>query len=885
MAFAASLSAWTEELIEAIVTPPQQQQQRPGPKRRKTLRDSSLQKLRHHNFLRTNQFDVEHQLNGLEERFRVLNRDGLADGLRDSLATLSTISNKFTPDVLHFLLVLADRPFENSKLKDLEALRQPEEDPGLHLSWAEIAHEDDWAADRELWRKVDFRDDSSEDELVEDSDASEQSASTSPSSVEAQYRRRPTDLLLGPQDVDLNQIRESQSWRIVTTEALSQHDKTNITELHALREVLFMLRGLRNDLFNADCRPAARCKLPHASWKSFQTVLGTWGEFGRNLHVLRRFTRKGQQAPLLQVFRSAVENRLQFLDKQLANTETELVDIRKDTVISLLQLAEDLRPCLQPLCVLSQVVDKLEKENYPHPFRYLELLFDRISIAQLEGDSQLYQSLGTIFFECFKVYLRPIRHWMQDGVLLPNDTAFFVVQSRAQLPLSQVWSSQFALRTSPDGSLHAPSFLQPAVDKIFATGRSVVVLKNLGKFSINDDTASEPSFDFDELVTSGHGEYAPFPDVFSTAFEAWMQSKYHSAAAQLRQILFDSCRLRSVLSDLHHIYLMMDGSCIDAFAQPLFNNLDLLNAKWHDRLLLTQTFHDAFRTVVDVDRVVVTTVGDVPQDVISARTTVQDCLPCITLNYNMNWPVRIIISDESIAHYQALFTLQLQIQRAISTLHRVRPKLQSSFNLSYEQGLYYRMRSKILWFCNCLKTYLTNLIIAPLISKLRHDLDQSQDIDAMASIHTTFTKRVREAACLSSKLNPIRESMLEIMDLAICLEDARKTESGRQGIESEEAASTLSTPMKSAKNLRYADATEEEDSSFLDDQEKPTGNPPQKPYVEVLADISVEYDRHLKFVSGGLRGAARAAKDDAASKWDLFAEMLEVGLEHGHNRW
>ncbi|ETS80568.1 hypothetical protein PFICI_08097 [Pestalotiopsis fici W106-1] len=881
MAFAARLSAWTEELIDAIVT----QQQQHGPKRRKPLRDSSLQKLRHHNFLRTNQFDVEHQLNGLEERFRVLNRDGLADNLRDNLEKLSTISNKFTPDVLHFLLALADRPFENSKLKDLEALRQPEEDPGLQLSWAEIAREDDWAADRELWRKVDFRDDSSEDELVEDSDASEKSASRSPSSVEAQYRRRPTDLLLSPQEVDLNQVRESQSWRIVTTEALSQPDRTEITELHALREVLFMLRGLSNDLFNADCRPAARCKLPHASWKSFQVVLGTWGEFGRNLHVLRRFTRKDQQSPLLQVFRSAIEQRLQILDSQLAKTEAGIVAIRKDTVVSLLKAAEDLRPCLQPLCVLSQIIDKLEKENYPHPFRYLELLFDRIGIAQLEGDSQLYRALGTIFFECFKVYLRPIRQWMQDGVLLPNDSTFFVVQVRAQLPLSQIWSSQFNLRKSSDGALHAPSFLQPAVDKIFATGRSVVVLKNLGKYEINHDTGTEPSFDFDELVTSGNGDYAPFSDVFSSAFEAWMQSKYHSAAARLRQILFDSCRLRSVLSDLHHIYLMMDGSCVDAFAKPLFNNLDLLNIKWHDRLLLTQTFHDAFRAVVDVDRVVVTTAGDVPQDIISARTTVQECLPVIALTYSMNWPLRIIISEESIAHYQALFTLQLQNRRAISTLHRFRLKMDSSSNLNYEQGLYYRMRSRILWFCNCLKTYLANLIIAPLTSQLRHDLDRSEDIDAMASIHTIFTKRVREAACLSSKLNPIRESMLEIMDLAICLEDARQTEAKRQGKESEEALGASSTPMRSSQNPKYTNAAEDEDSSFLDDQERTTNSSPQKPYVEVLADINKEYDRHLQFVSGGLRGAARAAKDDAASKWDLLAEMLEVGLEHNHNSW
>lgn len=876
MAFAATLSAWTDELIDSIVTQSDQK------RRKKPLRASSLQKLRHHNFLRTNQFDVERQLNGLEERFRVLNRNGLADGLRENLDTLSTISNKFTPDVLHFLLVLANRPFENSKLEDLQALRQPEVDPGLHLSWAEIAQEDGWAEDREIWKKVDFRDDSSNDELVEGSDASAKSPTTSLSSVEAQYRRRPADLLLAPQDVNLDQVRESQSWRIVT-DAPSDSNRADITELQAVREVLFMLRGLRNDLFNVDYRPSPRYKLQHASPKSLQAILSTWGEFGRNIHVLRRFTSKDQETPLLQVFCSAVEKRLQELDSRLAKTETQFVDIHEDTVVSLLSVAEDLRPCLQPLCILSQIVDKLEKENYPHPFRYLELLYDRISGAQLEGESQLYHSLGTIFFECFQVYLRPIRHWMQDGVLLPNDSTFFVVQVQSRIPLNQVWSSQFALRKAPDGGLHAPSFLQPAVDKIFATGRSVVVLKTLGKYDISHDTAAEPSFDFESLITSDDGDFAPFSEVFNAAFEAWMESKYHSASAKLRRILFDTCNLRSVLSDLHHIYLMMDGSCADAFAQPLFNNLDLLNDKWNDQLLLTQTFQDAFRAVVDIDRVMVTAVGDVPEDIISARTTVQECLPAVAVHYRMTWPVRIIISDESMTHYQALFTLMLQNQRAITTLHRVRIKADSLQNLSYEQGIHYGLRSKLLWFSNCIRSYLTTLVIAPLVEQLREDLDRSQDIDVMANVHSTFTKRVREAACLSSKLDPIRESMLEIMDLAICLEDARQAEVERQREESGGSSSVSSTPLRSSRANKYTNASEEEDSSFLGEQDRNTTRPAQKPYVEVLSDIRVEYDKHLKFVSGGLRGAARAAKDDAASKWDLLAEMLEVGLDQ--NPW
>jgi gamma-tubulin complex component 5 len=35
----------------------------------------------------------------------------------------------------------------------------------------------------------------------------------------------------------------------------------------------------------------------------------------------------------------------------------------------------------------------------------------------------------------------------------------------------------------------------------------------------------------------------------------------------------------------------------------------------------------------------------------------------------------------------------------------------------------------------------------------------------------------------------------------------------------------------------------------------------------------------VRFVAGGLRGVARASREEAAAKWDLLAEMLEVGIK------
>ncbi|KAH6655023.1 Spc97/Spc98 family protein [Truncatella angustata] len=879
MAHAATLSALTEELIQLIIA-------ETSPEKSRALKDTSLHSLRHHNYLRTNQFDVENQFNGLEERFRVLGRDGLADALRDNLDALPNLSNKFTPDALHFLLELADQPVQKTKLETLELLRQTDCDPTLGLEWEETADDDDLDTDPSLWRSVDFRDDSSEDTSLENqSNASLGSEDTSLSSTQPQHSRRPADLVVETQDIlRLDQVRDSQSWRPTSSDLpLEESDKTIISELQAVREVLFMLRGLPNDLFNSDYRPAVRCKLQHASWKSFQVLLNALGESGRDIYVLRRFVQKDQQIPLLQVFRNAVQERLRQLDNRISAIEISLVDITVDTVVSLVKVAEQLRTHLQALRSLSRVVRQLERENYPHAFRYLELLFDSAGIAQLEGDDVLYKFLGTVFFQCFEVYLRPIRQWMQNGDILAGDRTFFIAEVQPGLPLSQIWEGQFALRKSVSGVLHAPDFLQPTAEKIFRTGKSVVLLKHLGIYVMDDapNTVTEPLVDFEGLVATSIGTFTPFPELFNSVFEAWMQSKHHSASTRLRQVLFDRYGLWSSLSDIHHIYLMADGSRMDEFSHALFSNLDLLNVNWHDRFLLTQSFQDAFGPVVAAHCVVISAVGKDEEDITLARTSVRKCLPMVTVNYRMPWPIRIIVSDESMAHYQAVFTLLLQLNRASQMIQKRRLIIDGLYDLTSGEALYYGLRSRLLWFLTSLKSYVSTLVIAPLVTQLREGMRISEDVDAMALVHSTFVKRIRDAACLGSKLDPIRESMLEIMDLAIRLEDARHAEAVRHKETQEISRLSVSAPLGTSKGMseRYTSVSDEEDHSFLEEREKYVPAPVNVMYEDTLSEIQRHFDRQLRFICGGLRGAARASKDVVAGHWDMLAEILEVGVE------
>ncbi len=847
-----------------------------------------MRKIRHHNFLRTNQFQVTHELDGLEERFRVLNRDGLADALRGGLDALAQLSNKWTPDILHLLLQLSDQPVQNSKLRHLDLLRASYEDSKPPLKWEDIAKEEGWDQDRDLWKAVDFADDSSDGDYIDTkSDASVGSKDTSLSSLEARYRRLPTDYLAVSQDEGcLKKVQETQSWRhqSPTRGITGMIQKVEVSELQVLREVLYMLRGLDNTLFNDQNTPSPKYQLNHTSYAVYRNLLESFAGAGRQLSILRSFARQPESIPLIQVFQDSIEKHLLAFDKQLSKLEARFVDIREDVVVSLAKIINEIHPHLRPLSSLADIVQGLNQAKYPHPFHYLELLFNATNVAHMEGNEVIYKFLGTVFFECFQVYVRPIRLWMEAGELMGGDKTFFISKSSTHARMSQVWKHQFKLRKTANGTLHAPHFLHPATNKIFTTGKSIVVLKHMGKHTSRQGPIQEPPLQFEDACTFGSGRLTPFSEIFNTAFESWMQSKHHAASSTLRQALFESYGLRSALDDLEHVYLMCDGSQADMFASGIFNNVDLLNSQWHDRFSLTEMAREAYATV-DPNRLGVSVTEEHRQSgVHEVRRTVRKGLPGVTISYRLPWPIQIVFSEDSLDHYQAVFTLLIQLRRACYVLHRHLLKRDGVAEMSSDQSALYRLRQKLLWFCGSLQSYLTTLIIEPLTTQLREDLRRAEDIDDLTAAHSAFAKRMVDEACLGSKLDPIHQCILDVLDLTIRLEDARQAESERAEEINEISQLSMSMSMSASprrpRQGRYIQASEEEDETFLAEQDRSVMlQDIDRTYAELLTDIGADFDRLLKFMCGGLRGVARASSNVAATKWDTLAEMLEAGIQ------
>ncbi|KAG6012759.1 hypothetical protein E4U43_007663 [Claviceps pusilla] len=866
MAFASRLASLTRELIEASA--PSLSQIQTG--RLDELNEAVLRKLRSHTFIQTNHFEVEKAFLGLDERFRVNNRDDLADALADRLAALQAHPARWHPEILHLLLELSDQPTLKSRLRDLESLRTTDAGTATaKLRWEDIAREDGWDQDRDMWRCIDYSDESG-DEVFEQNSTGESDVTSIVGDEEQGVQDAASYVIQSQDPFTFEQIQLSQSWRISAInyeEAGRQIKKVAVSEVQIIRDVLFMLQGLDNTLFSPSCVAVPSFQLENMEWEPFRAIMQVVSDHGTHLQRLRQFVGERQDVPHLQAFQDCIADRLRHLHLHISELQKQLTGPTSDVVVSLVRTKTALMTWLEPLYSLSEIVSRIESEPQPTPFRYLELVFEASCLAQLSGQSGLFEFFARIFAECFRVYLRPIRLWMDEGKLLSASDLFFVAEASSHTAPGKTWQDRYYLRKTRDGALHAPSFLRTAVGNIYNAGKNVVVLKLLGKHeaaAISSKQKVEPPLDYDSICPAGQ-ELVPFSELFDIAFDRWIQSKYRATSTILRTCLFEDWSLASTVQTLQDVYLMSNGAHAAAFTDGIFSKLDELRVDWSDRYALTAAAQDSFASIADPSRLAVGVVAAGPahqgldRDPMMARDSVRAVLSNIRVDYRVPWPLQMVLTSSSLEHYQSLFTILLQFKRAVYALHK--PKILDNYWTDHEnwnaKAVLYSIRIKLLWFCTTVQTYLSTLVLTPLTSQLRRDLGSATDMDELIAAHDGALKAMTDQACLGSRLTPIRECMLDVLDLALKLE---RISSG--------------TP----------DGAEEEGSGDDDDDDDDDDDGRIPFYEERLRHLKREADRQVRFIWSGLRGVARAVSGANAVKWDMLADMLQVG-DAGETSW
>lgn len=839
--------------------------------------------------VRTNQFEVEARLAGLEEKFRIINNDPLADALRLRLNELSACSNRWTPEILSLLLSLADRPAEKSDLWDLESLK-PQQLPAS-LTWSKILADDPLDNSDGLWDNIDYAAGDSDDDGYLYSVEAAAADITPDSSRESEVIPCNIEQLMVAIDpTKLDSIVQARSSNIDQLQD-NQQSKHLLSEAQVFRDVLSMLQGLPTFIFvqieDGRYLFSRQIQIDHLSEESLVDILSGFAVLGSQLAAMRAWLVRIETIPLKQTYQAAISARLQDHDRRLSNLEAST--LKPAAVTSLLKLSNTIRRESRCMQQLSDIVVKSAsgKQARGH-FDMLEMVYDITCANQAYGDREGYEYMADLLLELFIMYLRPVRRWMVTGELMENDEVFFVQKNTNPIPLESLWVEQYAIRKTDTGDLYAPKFLCLAAQKIFNGGKIVNFLKALGRMDYEHSIA--PSSDNDLTVevfdlSDCSRTSAPFSELFEQALSQWISRHSYTTSATLRQALKSQCHLQATLDTLEYVFLHRDGALSNHFAYAVFARIDRDKGVWNDEYILTELIREAFNPMLDLDSPRLTVHLVKGQRATTGIKRSVKALEGLQVCYSIPWPVANIVRPTSLAIYQRIFVLLLQSQRVRHQLTQQqfgRSTLLPAHCQNGEIHLSRSLRHRLLWFTNCVLAYLAETVIAVSTVRFRAEFEKAEDMDRLIIVHSDYMLRLEERCLLSKKLAPIHQALISVLDLAMSFADAHAAYATKptMGKTNEQAKVALGGRQTPPVKRRRASSLSSDDSVDDKEQEGKERNDAAREttYLYRLRKMHSTFANLHSFILAGLQGVHRAGADPTL---EALADLLAVGFSKG----
>ena len=868
MAPSSSIGSVTDELVPSLVL-----SNITSSKLRK-LKDNFNRKLRHHNYARTNQFEVAERLDGLQEKFLVLNHDYLADALHARLRELKHAPpslEKWLPDILHLLLQLSDDPVRKAEVNDSSKDKKLVEEI-RPLRWAEVEAEDPIDRNSSIWENADFSDLSSDEIVI---------ASTEPSSPSAPHKDERADEVLHENaslvDRDLTSKDDvglptrQEIWKV------GAEGKIILTELQAVRETLFMLQGLPTTLFwrvDHSIEIDRRFRLHHASLYLLKDLLESFVSIGLRVDSVRTWLRRPQTDPVMQSLRGGIEKSILEFDSCMSHIQSRLLAPQRLTVVSLAKVLEDTTEDSRVVMQLANFVEKL-KASAPDSIECLDLLYTTVCSCQASGDEDLCESLGHLFLKAFEMYLKPVRRWIELGEVDSTLKPMFFDETTQEKSLPGLWQDWYKLKDEP-GQQRMPQLMQPFVHQIFVTGKTMVFLHHLP--NRGQDRLLEPiALAMPESLSLQPSGLLPLSGKVETAIKHAIGDVHKSSSTQLREKLGNECGLWRTLDAFHIVYLGKSGWITDAVDGIVFERIDQGNRAWNDRYILTELCRNRFQGIesIDTDRITVRASRSSSGDMQSQRRSVK-MLGDLSLGYSLPWPVANIVSNGALQSYKRISTFLFQIRRARYVLERrCRPMVMSGrLNPNVgEHRLAQAIHSQLLIFVNYLYDHLTLFTIEHATAEMRHKLTAAIDVDGMIQAHQSYLSKLEETCLVSQRVGTVKSAITIVLDLCIRFSDTVSSPTGQRLSIDRRSFKSASSRLQSRPGRQSSDASSTDEESSDSEGFSTFITFDEKSYGGELRDIKQQFDRQRSFIVAGMKSTARV--EQQSTGWDILAEKLD----------
>ena len=235
--------------------------------------------------------------------------------------------------------------------------------------------------------------------------------------------------------------------------------------------------------------------------------------------------------------------------------------------------------------------------------RLLDAVFDAAQSKRSFGDFVTAAFLMEVFVATAEPVWRMLGRWMRDGIFMSDGISntdhitlpqeFFIESNELVLTDADFWSDGYQLRSALlkneggetlEERVVVPAFLSPVADSILSAGKSVGLLRVLGKSytfeAPHDDTLSVAAWlSFEDFIqTSTKEALLDLSRSMSTHDISLILSEGLSpacfrASEMLQAILFTDCELSYHIKVVEDVYLMRKGDLMSNFCDALFSRV------------------------------------------------------------------------------------------------------------------------------------------------------------------------------------------------------------------------------------------------------------------------------------------------------------------------
>ena len=810
---------------------------------------------------------------GLDERLRIRNNDELADALAVRLETVKSPETEWLPEILSLFLHLSNDPANETRIEDLDRLDRGALSPAL--TWQEIIRDDPLDNTDGIWDVPSYDEESSDD-----------SEASTPRALPQKTRSR-TKIVKEDEQAFLDEALDYEPLESSTLQWLAnvqfwkkapeKSERITITEVQVIREVIFMLMGLPTSLFRQNTigavEPIPAYALLDVSFEALEKILSIFADIGTKLDTIRKATKASNQVPFVQTFQFNLGSRLKVVETTLSDIEHSIISPIAYQSISLIEILQQVQSMAEPLLQACDIATNVFDTGRT-PFAVLEALFDWIIKTQSVDDSLSYGLACDLFLASLATYLQSVSRWMISGILDSNDDTLFIAKVEKEIPPSQLWSDQYEAKYFQDGTLQAPHFLHAAAKRIFNTGKSVVMLGQLGNHSRGPDTSP---LSFADLLRKNiaAGSLCPFEEVFTASLDTWIVSHFHSDTSNLRAVIEISCGLWRHIDALEHVYFFRNGHVSSRIASLIFARLNARKGRvWYDHFVLTAIHREAFASVssIDAQRLAISPVPSVGNSNQSSRSVKE--LAKVSVVYTLPWSVSNIIKPYSIIVMQSIYTLLLQITRSRYLLRHVyqlysttRPRASHDKPLEL-LGL--SVHHRFLWFLDTLYEHLTGTVLLQASVTLRERMEAAEDLDQMIEVYDSFARLVEQECFVHASRAGIKKAILSILDLVVLFEGV--------------TIANEATPMHPRRRLRRKSDASSESNGNDSDADAPGHKTPHRRNAAAdmaqLTNISGTYNKLLHFIIASL-GQIQSELNANDHHSQALLDNLSLGIKRG----